>query len=497
MKNLYIRLIFWTIIVLLYLMQIAMVYQTRLLYRYEDVAINVIPVVWFNYREVFAVSTNIAWYAFLHIIYSIFGFSINTVQVLRVILELFTLISIAILLKRYLGYTKALIPLLTIGLSPTLTYFVTSSAPYGIELQIFPIILLVLDSINFEKKRQSILLEGVLWFLMMFGVLTYATFNLLLPVVGVLYILKLRTVLRQRSGIKIFSSHCLVSAVAFLAPLIAGLLYYKNPSNLFYNPYIPELGGLFRPSSAFVFDMRMFALSVTGTFNDLFNHGFSYYYQLRNGEFTHVFPVIPLLFVLGFSLYLIKRSNFGSPVSLKAVIITCWITIFANFLITNFSYDLAHLPGVRRFTPTLIASYVLFIIVFNQVISRFKKGVIRLSMIGLLLLLPIHHILVLPDNFAHLGDKSIFANDNRFELAPSPQQFLQSNLEVLTKEDLYLKCPEKVVEEGINIIDKCSYQNIFATLHASCVYNKLDCHQIYGFEPSVAKFLPITFDSYR
>ena len=489
--------LFLGLILLLWLLQMALTYQTRFNFRYEDVGINVIPVLWFTHQEVFAVSANFGWYALLHLIYSAFGFSINTVQILRLLIQLFSLLSIGILLMKYLGYIKAILPMLTIGLSPTLTYFVTSSAPYGIELQLLPIILLILDSLNF-KSRLSFLVEGILWFLMMFGLLTYATFNFFLPGIGILYFLKLKA---TGSAFK----HLLLSSVVFLAPLIAGLLYYKHPQNLFYNPNIPELGGLFRSSSAFVLDGNMFMDSVRGTVNDLFNHGYSYYYQLQNGEFTYLFPVLPLILVLIFSLryvpygtYLrfLKKAPSGRPISIKAVIIICYLTIGLNLMITNFSYDLSHLPGVRRFTSSLMAFYVLFTIVWYQLLTNFQ-GKSKSLLIGLLLLLPLHHLGVLPDNYRHLSDASLFSNDRRFELADTPQSFLFSQLDILTTKDLYLECPKVQINDHINRLADCPYQNIFATLELSCIYNKLSCHQIFGFEPYTGRFIQLNFDVFQ
>lgn len=478
---------FYSLILVLFSLQIVLTYQTRFLFRYEDAAINVIPVYWFTQREVFAVSTNFGWYALLHAIYSLFGFSINTVQIFRQVIQLFSLLSIGILLVRYLGYKKSFVPMLTIGLSPTFTYFVTSSAPYGIELQLLPIILLILDSLNFNKIRLSFLMESLLWFLVMFGLLTYATFNLFVPVIGILYWLRLRQY-KHNNSYNFYIKHIPASALAFFTPLIAGLLYYKHPQSLFYNPNIPELGGLFRPSSAFVLGDWVFLGNLKGIFNDLFKGGFSYYYQLQNGEFTHLFPILSLILCLLFSLKLLKNP----------IVRICFFIIIANFLITSVSYDLAHLPGIRRFTPALASFYVLFAIVWHYIVNlKFKISNLKFLAIGILLLLPAHHLLVLPDNFQHLSDKSLFANDRRFELAETPQSFLKGQLDILTKQDLYLYCPKAQPDDGINILSICPYQNLFATLKTACLYNKLPCHDIFGFDPYSEKYLPLTFDFFQ
>lgn len=485
--------ILFGLILLLWVVQIALTFQTRFLYRYEDVGINVLPVLWFIHREVFAVSANFGWYAFLHLIYTLFGFSINTVQILRQIIQLFSLLSIGILLVRYLGHVKAVIPLLTIGLSPTLTYFVTSAAPYGIELQLLPIILLMVDSLNF-KSRLSFLLESILWFLMMFGLLTYATFNFFLPVVIILYYLKLAPLFKAKVGVKTAFRHVLLSALAFLVPLMAGLVYYKHPQDLFYNPNT-DLGGLFRSSSAFVVDGEVYMNSISGTFKDLFNHGVSYYYQLQNGEFSHFFPILPIIIVLIYSLHLLIEPRDKNQLSLKSVIILCWVTILANLLIANFSVDLSHLPGVRRATPILASFYVLFAIVWHKILHlRLNNKINYYFLISILLLLPLHHLLVLPDNFRHLSDKSLFSNDRRFELAETPQSFLKSQLDILTKQDLYLDCPKGPAVENLA---SCPYQNIFATLELSCLYNKLSCHQIFGFEPLTGQSILLNFDLFN
>ena len=279
--------------------------------------------------------------------------------------------------------------------------------------------------------------------------------------------------------------HSLISLLAFLAPLIAGLFYFKDSQNLFYGSNIPN-GGLFRSGSYFIFNNITFFSAIHNTVRDLFDNGYSYYYQLRNGEFSYFLPILPVILVICFGIFLPKRYRL-----FKLII---WVTVLSNVFIASFGYDQSRLPGVRRYTPALTAFYALFSLTWYIGLSYAKKQrkLVKYLIVGTLLILPLHHILVLPDNFRHLPDPPIFwTYDKHFLLYGTPQNYFNAKLAILVKSDLYLDCREAY---GSNT-EGCSYQNIFATLKAYCLYNKLSCHNIYGWDPVTQTNLPLTVES--
>lgn len=479
-----IKFFYFSLVILIWVVEIIMTYQTRNLYYPEDGFQNALAVIWFIHKEISTIaSTAFGWYALLHGIYSLFGFSLNTAHYLRMILQLFTLLSLAILLKRYFGYKKSLIPLLTIGLSPTFSYFITYSSLYGSELQFLPICLLILDSLNLKHSIRTVILEAVAWFVAMFGVLSYATFNFFLPALAIIHFYKLRLLLSKKNRQEIII-HVTISTLAFLTPLIIGLLYFKDRASLFYDPTTDGLGGLFRSGSILYFDTGVFTFAITHTFNDLFNNGYSYYYQLKNGEFSYLLPALTIILVILLSLQIPKKYFF-----FKLII---WITVIFNEFIANFSVDLSGLPGVRRHTPTLVSFYALFSLIWYLTLSNHFTQFRKYFIIGILLVLPLHHLLVLPNNFQHLTDlPEYWSYDKRYLSFDSPNDYFKSKLDILTKEDLKLDCREAYHPP----LEACSYQLIFATLEANCLYNKLTCHNIYAFDPIGNEFVPLTVET--
>lgn len=476
---------YFGLVLLVWLIQIVLTYQTRFLYHFEDGGQYATAVIWFVNHEISVISsTAFSLYALFHIIYSLFGFSLDTPHYFRIILHLFTLLSLGIILKRYFGYLKSIIPLITIGLSPTFTYFVTYSAQYGLELQLFPICLVLVDSLNYEKKIKAVILETGVWFIAMFGLLSYAPFTFFLPALAIIMLIRGWWLFKKKMWKEIVF-HSLISLLAFLAPLIAGLFYFKDSQNVFYDPDIP-LGGLFRAGSYFIFnDITLFS-AIHNTLRDLFDNGYSYYYQLHNGEFSYFLPIFPVILVICFGIFFPKRYRL-----FKLII---WVTILSNVFIASFGYDQSRLPGVRRYTPTLAAFYALFSLTWYISLSYVKKQqrLVKYLIIGILLILPFHHILVLPDNFRHLPDPPIlWTYDKHFLLYGNPQNYFKAKLTILVKSDLYLDCREAYGAAT----DECSYQNIFATLKAYCLYNKLSCHKIYGWDPTTQTNLLLTVES--
>lgn len=473
--------IYFCLVLAIWLIQVALTYQTLPFYRFEDGGQNATAVYWFANREVAIItSTFFGWYALLHSVYSIFGFSIDIAHYVRLAVHAVSLLSLAYLLKKYLGYGRAIVPLVTLGLSPTLTHFVTYSSQYGFELQLLPICLVLIDFLNFERKCLAITIETALWFLAMFGLLTFSTFTFFLPALGILYLAKLQPLIKKREWVFVIT-HCLISSAAFLAPLAAGLLYFANPQQLFYSPGT-DSGGLFRSGSKLVFDMNVFWPGIVGTFKDLFLDGYSYYYQAKNGEFSYILPGVTFFFVLTLGILW--------PIRLKhhrLLLLIIWTTILANLLIANFGVDLSGLPGIRRNTAALAGFLALYVLIWKRVTTK----QINYTAIVILLLLPLHHLLVLPDNYSHLSSPGHFLNDKRFATSGTPQKYFEEKLSILTREDLYLDCREAYNLET----EGCSYQNIFSTLAASCMYNKLPCHAIHAYDPLLDKFIPLNIES--
>src|SRR5215831_541258 len=119
--------------------------------RYEELAEAVRSVWWLDQRVVYdGVYTNVGWYGTLLILYKLFGFSIFTAKYVRLALHLIGLYCIAGILRRAMSPGAAIVPLVLIGLSPTLLYFDSVQTSYAMDLSYAAICLLLLLSIKFE-----------------------------------------------------------------------------------------------------------------------------------------------------------------------------------------------------------------------------------------------------------------------------------------------------------------------------------------------------------
>ncbi len=111
---------YWFLPLLLWLFQLIFTLNSLTQIRYEEVANSVRNPYWLSQRNVYGgASSNVGGEGALAIIYSVFGFS---------------LFALAALLKKYLGEKLAIIPLIVIGLSPTMLFFNTLASHYTLDI---------------------------------------------------------------------------------------------------------------------------------------------------------------------------------------------------------------------------------------------------------------------------------------------------------------------------------------------------------------------------
>ena len=103
--------------------------------RYEELAEAVRSVWWLDQRVVYdGVYTNVGWYGTLLIVYKLFGFSIFTAKYVRLALHSSGSTAIAGVLRRAMSPGAAIVPLVLIGLSPTLLYFDSLQTSYAMDV---------------------------------------------------------------------------------------------------------------------------------------------------------------------------------------------------------------------------------------------------------------------------------------------------------------------------------------------------------------------------
>lgn len=461
---------FWIIPILLFIFQLIFTLNSQTQIRYEDLAESVRNVFWLEQGRVYdGVSTNVGWYGTLLGIYKLFGFHLHAAQFFKLGLYLISITCLAAFLKKYIRH--AWLPLLVIGLSPTLLYYNTTQTSHGIDLLYFPVVLFLITHerrLSRAKSRDR-LLRLIGWVLACWAWMSYPTFIFYLPALGMI------GGIREIRGIR----GILISVVAFILPLAVMVLFIKNNSLLFFDPQISS--GIFRGGGNFEISLDNISHNLGGLVTDLFVRGSSYHFEAYLAEFSLIFPILALVLVVGISLRAFKYNNYNFY---NRYIILALASGLAVLVLSSLTLDPSGFPGMRRYTPVLAAFYALFVLAWQSFQIRETRGIwLMRGVLGLLLL---HHMLVYPINLIHLKDPSPDVYPIWFNSAETPKKSLQNLVDTVQKEDLKLVCLD---EKGTPFY--CRLAEVYAAVAGSCTWNHLDCHQILGYDFKTGQFIPL------
>lgn len=449
-------------VILLVLAQALFSFSSMTQIRYEDLAESARNPFWMQNGLVYdGVSSSVWWYMIQVPIYNLIGYSLFSMKIIKLVLFAISITCLGLVLKKYLGEKRATLPLLIIGLSPTLLYLNILHTSYGVDLMLIPIILW-LGGLGIFGKLGGASLSMVGW-------LTYPVFVYYLPLLIWLYFWKTKKA----------KLHYLLGVVAFILPLAIAFLVLKNPQTLLYDEVLES--GIFRGAGKFLISSDNFAHNLAGIFTDLFSKGDSYHFELVSSDFSFILPLISLLGIL----FWVSKDMFSKkvPQALRWLIFWLLVTLLANLIISSLTLDPSNKPGIRRYTPVLASIYGLLVIFWYQLGSKFKS-----VMGAAIFIILIHHLLVYPFNFSHLNDPSPYAENQWFTIAPTPQESLQVYVEKVQKEDLQLNCSNQVY---------CRYSEIFAAISGYCLWNKLSCHQILGYDLNTGQMIPLSVDLWK
>ncbi len=465
---------------LLWLAQMIMTLNSMGQIRYEELAESARNPWWFQNQYIYdGVSTSVWWYGTQTLIYQIFGYTLFATKIFRLGLSLISLLALAFLLKKYLGTKLAILPLIVIGLSPTLLYFNTLMTSYGLDLQYLPILLLLCYFLDTKKFTTTLLLSIAYWSLAMIAWLSYPVFVYYLPLLAALYGWKI-----FRSDHRLVISLITVSSLAFVIPLMFMSVYFKNPDILYWDS--TKQSGIFRGAGSFEFTSQTFFKNTIGFFYDLSESGNSYYYEVARGDFSQTYPLIALIVI--FTLLIVPAINNPKYRPLVGILVLVFV---ANLLISSFTHDPSNRPGIRRYTPALAAIYGLFVLgwwYFNhhKWPNSWQRWLISLSFIAILL----HHLVVFPTNLTALYTLSPYAERQWFQVAKTPDLSWRSAVEAIQVKDLQLGCQD----EKQNFLNFCRYNEIYASIAGSCYWNNLNCYEVLGFDPKIKTFIPLEID---
>lgn len=468
MKNLY-----WFIPVILFVSQAVYTFNSFDQIRFEELIESVQAPLWFSQGTVIAgTHTNIGWYAFLVSIYEIFGFSLNTPKLALLGLSLISLISLTIITNKYFDFFPGVIILLTLDLSPTLLFFTSQNLHLGVGLQMMPIFILLLMQLDHLKKWKLLIFESFIFFLAMIILLFYPPFVFYIPAITLFWLLKAR---KKRLNML----HFMAVAIFFLLPIIMGFFYIQNRELLIYDP---ETGtGMFRGGGRISFSADTFSQAWAGIINDFFIKPTSYHFEVSKVDFSDIFPLVTLGFVVLTTFQVYRREK-----GLKFLINLALVTMIFNLLIVSITSDYG-IPGMKRSTPILASIYLFWVISwFYMVKWKNKLGMIILSLFFF------HHLISYPINLSHLSNKSPFAENMWFTTQASPQQSLDVMLERLKREDITLDC-----RPFLTAFERCDLEFIYSALKSSCKWNNLDCHEIKGNESATGEYRELSVDSFK
>lgn len=471
---------YWALTVILFSMQVLFTLNSINQIRYEELAESVTSVYWFKHRSIFyGAYTNVGWYTVLSAIYSLFGFHLFAAKFYRVGLSLVSLLCLAAVLKKYLGVKRAFIPLLTIGLSPTLLYFNSFQAQFGIDLQYFPILFHLIDRLSFKKKFFVMVQHFFAWVFVMVAWASYATIVYYLPALALLYFVKAKKACsgNYRAVVK----YSLIGFSGFILPLILITFYIQNRQFLWYDPYVKS--GIFRGAGSFTFRVDTMS-NMKRLISDLTDKGNSYYYELEKAEFSQTYPLVAIALILGGSLVLMRKKKF------RLSLCVAWLLLLFNLIVSNFTADPSGMPGIRRYTGSLTAIYVFFIIVWYYLTSQGAKTKLSQKVgIAACLFLLLHHLVVLPTNLAYMRQPSRFADKTWFAIASTPERSLLAITNEVQKNDLVLSCSTLPGNP-----EDCRFSEIYAAVSAFCEWNRVACHKVYAYDPYNKQYIKLSVD---
>jgi hypothetical protein len=449
---------------------------------YEELGESVRDVYWLDHRLLYdGMSSNVGWYGTLLIVYKLFGFSLVEAKYVRLALHLVGLLCAADLLRRSMGARNAVVPLLVIGLSPTLLYFNTLQTSFGTDLPYAAICVWLLYSIRFRSTADAAKSFG-LGAIAMVGALSYPAFLFYLPSFALAALWHWRN--RSDTGHPSGAIYPASAAVGFVLPLALAFLFAGPPQMLIRDPVTGS--GLFRGGARLGLDPTLFSQSLLTCLDDLFSRGSSYYFDLTQPEFSGVLAILSLGCVAVTVGYLAatRRMEF---LLLEAVVLLLFVSLFVPNLAVS------GLAGMRRCTGVLAAFYVFFAMTWKFFAST-SIGNAWLARCGLLLcaLLPLSHALSYGSLLADISRpnpelKGLRAGAVRwFSARASPAASLQHFLD-LTAAGQPLRCPKDQDKD-----EPCRYAEIYAALAGYRSWNHLPAPEIRALDWRTGKVITLS-----
>jgi hypothetical protein len=436
--------------------------------RYEELTESVRNVFWLSHRLVYdGVSSNVGWYGMLLIIYKLFGFSLFSAKFVKLGLHFLGLICTADILRRFMGIRTAIVPLIAIGLSPTLLYMESLQTGFGIDLPYCALCLWLVLSVRPDAHSPLELGKtfacGVL---AMIGAMSYPAFLLYWPSLLLVWVWQMRR--NECVEPSAWAAQAL-SAIAGLAlPLVIAFTYVVTPRLLFWDP--ATHAGLFRGGGHFGYGALRYSLSVV--LHDLLVQGQSYYFQVTRPDFSGPLAIAGLCWVVATTIYLLLKRQIDTTILLAALLL-----LALSLVVPSLSVDQD--TGIRRSTGILAAYFVLFSVAwyFYRAAAPPTMIWVRRSGALLCLLLLADHALKLPSLVHDLAGHHAEKDVDWFSIAATPTKSFEVLLERLDKGQP-LSCP--IDDQGRAI--PCHYQEVYAAIAGYRLWNSHSTAEIHALD---------------
>src|SRR5262245_5652325 len=417
---------------------------------YEELADFVRSPFWFSHRLVYdGASANVAWSGLLVLTYKAFGFSPYASKYLRLALQVPYLVCSALLLLRWLGPRRAWLPLIAIGLSPTALYF--NSVCYGIDLQLFPIVVWLIVRAS-DERGLAPFLQFAIGCVAMFACLSYPAFLMYVPVLLAFYLWT-----RRRRPVGELIAALAVVAIGFLTPLVAAYAYLQNRSAFLFDPSVGGAGVFRGGGNEIALNAAEMAKAIGVVLQDLFVRGSSYYFALPHVEFSGLIGVASAWAILVAALVIAWNWK-PSRVPLALAAALCMSAVVVPSLSQ-------HLPGLRRSTGFIAAAYVVFACVWAAPVPAGLRAVpVWAGRIACVLLVA-HHLLVFAPNRNYLRAETGKVHDPWFNRFGSPAESIQIWVNDWVQKGRPLPCESPT---------PCRYAEIYAALAGYMQWNGLE-----------------------
>jgi hypothetical protein len=439
---------YWLLVALLFAAQAAYTMAGLERLWYEELAEGIRNPFWLDHRLVYdGVSSNVGWYGLVLIVDKVFGFSPYAAKYARLALYGPFLVCSALLLRQWIGLRRAWLPLLAVGLSPSLLYFNNLGTSYGTDIELFPVVLFLIARVGDRAQRgraRLAITQFSIGATAMIACLIYPSFLFYLPVLLAFHLWANRPILTARQR---FEGLAWMTA-GFLTPFCAALAYVKNDSVFVYDPATGGAGVFRGGGHALTLDPRLIFQSLSHLLRDLFFQGNTYYFALPHAEFSGAIGLAAAAGILiGSTVIAWKWKPLRMPLVLVGLL--CLSSIAAVAFTARF-------PGLRRSTAFLSGVYAAVACVWAvpALPGALNRAVALTTKLASVLLI-VHHLVVYLPNYRYLTAATGKIDDAWFHHFGSPDESVRTWARDWVLAGKPLTCPSTT---------SCRFSEIYAAL---------------------------------